>query len=309
MDRVKLFVLRNFEATVAIVLVAATALTVLVVVNKVAFLNFFYLPVLVSAYFLGKVKGVLTGIAAVLMVSLYAVLYPGLLGGNPIEIPLINIILWGAFLVITAYAIGTLYDMKEQSMRELQQAYHGILEILAKFIDVVDKNTKEHSERVSSLAVRVARQMELSDPEVENVRVAGLLHDVGKVDISIDVLRKASRLSEDEWEQVRSHAKKGSTMVKQVGGLLREVIPFIESHHEHFDGGGYYNMVKDDIPIGARILAVADAYDSMISDRPYRTGRPPQEATAEIENHSGTQFDPRVVEAFLSVVRAEAQYA
>jgi putative nucleotidyltransferase with HDIG domain len=297
------------ELAIVLVLVAATGFTVLVVVNKVAFLNCFYIPVLVAAYFLGKKRGVLTGAVAVLLVALYAAIDPRIFRGSLVELPFVNIVLWGAFLIITAYVVGSLYDLKEGAMSDLRQAYEGIVEILAKFIDAVDKYTKEHSVRVSDLAARIAQGMGLPGADVDNVRVAGLLHDVGKIEISVDVLRKAADLSADEWAHVKTHTTKATAVLKPVGGLLKEVIPLIVTHHECFDGSGYHNLESDDIPIGARILAVADAYDSMISDRPYRAGRPPWEAVAEIQKHSGTQFDPHVVKVFSTIVQRDVQYA
>lgn len=309
MDRAKRVIFANFEAMLVLVLVVAVAFTVLISANKLALLNFFYIPVLLAAYFLGRKRGVLTGVMVVLLIGLYAVIDPALFRTETVELPGINVFLWGAFLIVTAYVVGTLYDAKEASVQDLHCAYEGILEILAKFIDAVDGYTQDHSVRVSDLSTKIAREMGLSEVEVENVRVAGLLHDVGKIDISLDVLTKASSLTQDEWEHMKSHTVKGFSLLEPMGGLLQHVLPIVQFHHECYDGTGYHGASGADIPLGARILAVADAYDSMITDRPYRTGRTPWEAKLEVEQHSGTQFDPVIVAAFMNVMKLEVQYA
>jgi HD-GYP domain-containing protein (c-di-GMP phosphodiesterase class II) len=106
-----------------------------------------------------------------------------------------------------------------------------------------------------------------------------------------------------------THTSAGTQLLEPVGGLLSDVLPIIYFHHESYDGTGYHGAAGEQIPIGARILAVADSYDSMITDRPYRTGRTPWEAKLEVDEHSGKQFDPLVVKAFMSVMREEVQYA
>ncbi len=285
------------------------AFTVLVVVNKIAFLNCFYIPTLIAAYFLGKKKGVLISVIAVLMVTFYAVINPEIFTGKVIVSPIWNIVLWGSFLIITGIVVGSLYEAKEEVVTELEEAYIGILEILAKYIDSTDAYTQNHSIRVSSLAVEVAKAMELPDKQIENIRVAGLLHDLGKLELNMSILRKASELTEDEWKEVKTHTKRASSMLEPVGGLLKEVIPLIVSHHEHYDGGGYDRLKYDEIPLGSRILAVVDAYESMITDRPYRSGKTPHEAISEIKKYAGSQFDPEVAKVFLEVIQEEVQYA
>jgi len=309
MQQAKAFVLRNFELTVVLVLVFATAFAVLAAGNKIAFLNFFYIPVLVAAYFLGRKQGVLVAVAGVLMVAIYAALNPQLFPSAPGDVPYLNLFLWGSFIIVTAFVVGTLYEVKQSAVKDLRQAYQGILEILAKFIDAVDSYTQEHSLRVAELAAQIAGEMSLRETDIESIRVAGLLHDVGKIDVSLDVLRKASALDESEWQQVKSHAIKGTAMLQPVGGLLRDVVPLVEFHHECFDGTGYLGIRGPNIPLGARILSVADSYDAMVCDRPYRAGRTSAAAIQEVDRCSGTQFDPDVVAAFKKVMhlREEAQ--
>ncbi|MDO8964009.1 MAG: HD-GYP domain-containing protein [Coriobacteriia bacterium] len=308
MQHVKAFVLRHFEVSVVVVLVLATAFAVLFADNRLAFLNFFYIPTLVAAYFLGRKQGVLVAVVGVLMVWVYAIPDPTRFGESA-EQALVSLFLWGAFVIVTAFVVGTLYEFKKSAVDDLRQAYQGILAILAKFIDAVDSYTQEHSMRVSGLAAKIAERMGLPESDIESVRVAGLLHDIGKIDVSLDVLRKASVLDDSEWAQVRTHPTKGTALLQPVGGLLSDVVPLVECHHECFDGSGYLGKKGAEIPLGARILAVADSYDAMVCDRPYRTGRTPAEALKEVERCSGTQFDPTVVDAFKSVMHLELEYA
>ncbi|MDH4139266.1 MAG: HD-GYP domain-containing protein [Coriobacteriia bacterium] len=308
MEQARRFFVQHFEIFVVITLVVATTLTLFVVVDKLAFLNFFYIPVLAASYYLGRTRGLLTGIVAVLLIALFAFLNPDFLGDFMRGSPVTSVILWGAFLIVTAWIVGGLYEAKTRTLSQLQQAYDGIVELLAKFIDVVDGCTKEHSVRVAELAVSIANTMSLSERECEHIRVAGLLHDIGKIEVSMDVLTKASMLTEEEWDEMRTHTTKAAELLGPVGDVLRDVIPIVVNHHEYFDGGGYQGVRGREIPIGARVLAVADAYDSIITDRPYRAGKPSWEAVAEIERRSGSQFDPDVVQAFMSVHRALMQY-
>jgi len=308
-NHVKRLMFDHFEAILVVVLVLAAALTVLVLPYRLAFLNFFYIPVLLSSYQLGRSKGMLTGLTAVLLITFFSVIDPTLFAGGAFGSPAINIALWGGFLLLTAYVVGTVNDARTLSLDDLHNAYEGIVEILSKFIDAVDGYTQNHSVRVAELACKIAKELGLTDADCDNVRVAGLLHDVGKIDINIDVLTKAASLTPEEFEHMKLHTATGTQLLAPVGGMLSEVLPVIYFHHECYDGSGYYGVSGDEIPVGARILAVADSYDSMITDRPYRTGRTPWEAKLEIDRHSGKQFDPDVVDAFMGILKTELQYA
>jgi putative nucleotidyltransferase with HDIG domain len=277
--------------------------------SDLAFLNFFYIPVLVAAYFLGRKQGMMIALLGVLMVGIYAAIYPGIFAAVPGVVPIIDLVLWGCFIILTAFVVGSLYEVKERAVGDLRQAYQGILAILAKFIDAVDSYTQEHSMRVSELAAEIAEHMGVREDEIESIRVAGLLHDVGKIEVSLEVLKKASELDAAEWDMIKSHALKGTEMLQPIGGLLRDVVPYVEFHHERFDGTGYLGLAGDVIPLGARILAVADSYDAMVCDRPYRAGRTPTEAMNEIERCSATQFDPTVVAAFKAVMYRREEHA
>jgi HD-GYP domain-containing protein (c-di-GMP phosphodiesterase class II) len=148
-------------------------------------------------------------------------------------------------------------------------------------------------------AVKIGQQMGLNDDRLEDIRAAALLHDIGKLDISRELLYKAARLTADEYEEVKTHVSRGARMLEPVGGSLRRVLPIVLSHHDSWDGSGYNPQKGTEIPLEARILAVADTYDAMTSDRPYRKGIVPHEAVELIEKKAGSQYDPSVVEAFV----------
>jgi putative nucleotidyltransferase with HDIG domain len=152
--------------------------------------------------------------------------------------------------------------------------------------------------------------MELPKPQVENIRVAGLLHDIGKIEVSGEILSKAAELSTEEKELMDLHTVKGAYILSAVGSVLKEVVPIVVAHHKYF-----VDMMEDNngdtmkVPLGARVVAVADAFDAMTTDRPYRKAMPPWEAFQEIMAKTGKQFDPNVVGAFKRVVSEKMERA
>ena len=147
--------------------------------------------------------------------------------------------------------------------------------------------------------------MGFDDERIEDVRAAALLHDIGKLDISREILYKAARLNASEYQEMCEHVTRGAAMLEPVGGSLRRVLPIILTHHDRFDGSGYSDRAGDEIPLEARILSVADAYDAITSDRPYRKGSTPFEAREILERGSGHDFDPDVVAAFVRAFRKQ----
>jgi putative nucleotidyltransferase with HDIG domain len=197
----------------------------------------------------------------------------------------------------------------EMLYRNLEQLMVSTITSLAAAIDAKSHWTRGHSERVTKYATAIAANMGLEGKELENVRLSGLLHDIGKIGTHEAVLDKTGRLVENEIGEVRMHPVIGAEILSPIQEL-RDVIPGILQHHERFDGTGYPDGIRgEDIHLYARILGVADAFDAMTENRPYRSSIGREFAISELRRGSGTQFDPRVVEAFLKVVVEEAEPA
>jgi putative nucleotidyltransferase with HDIG domain len=184
----------------------------------------------------------------------------------------------------------------------IQQNSLSTMQALAESLEARDPYTSGHSSRVTGYAVRLARAMNVSETSLETLRYAGRLHDIGKLGITEAVLHKDDALSEDEWTLMREHPTKGAQIIQSLG-FLERAKPIVRHHHEWWDGSGYPDGLKgEEIPFLTRILSVADGYDAMTSERPYRAALTPAEALAELETSSGIQFDPDVVRYFRDVV-------
>jgi len=174
--------------------------------------------------------------------------------------------------------------------------------LLAETLDLRDAGTAEHSRTVGAFARDTAAALGLAPQRVARLHAAGVLHDLGKLGIADAILHKPGALDEAEWREIRRHPEIGARILERAG--LRDIAGWVRAHHERLDGRGYPGgLSEDEIPLEARILAVADAYEAMIADRPYRTGLPPEDACAELARCAGTQFDPAVVDAFTGTLR------
>ena len=292
------------ELIIVFLMVAITGFIFFFISNQRAFLNFFYLPVIIGAFFFGKRYATLSATLSVLLVVLVSLLYSDnflIVSKDPLS-KWLDVSTWGGFLVITGYSIGHLYEKKEMALEDIKKTYRGILEMLSLIIDSVDQDTQSHSNRVSTIAVMIAHAMRRPEHEIENIRAAALLHDLGKLGVSNEVLQKIGALTEDEREAIRSHTMRGAEIIRPVGGKVVQILPFIIYHHEQYDGTGYHKLIGEDIPLGARIIAVADVYDALMSDRPYRKGVSPVAAREHIIENANKYFDPVVVDAFVSIL-------
>jgi putative nucleotidyltransferase with HDIG domain len=205
------------------------------------------------------------------------------------------------FLSIFANNIATALQ-RARLDEELKESYVSSVGALVKAIEEKDTYTSGHSERVSQMVVRMAREMRLPEAEIEYLRLGSILHDVGKIGISESIVKSPKRLTAAEIKIIQKHPAKGIEILKPIA-FMRDHMYLVRSHHERWDGTGYPDrLAGDSIPLGAQIVAVADAYDAMTSSRAYRKGMPTRQAIREIEKNAGTQFSPRTAEAFLAVI-------
>jgi HD-GYP domain-containing protein (c-di-GMP phosphodiesterase class II) len=208
-------------------------------------------------------------------------------------------------LKVFAREVGVLYSAERVRTRELEHAlesaremYVATMKSLAHVVEAKDPTTRGHLDRTAHYGLSLARRVDPDLADRPEVAYGFFLHDIGKVGIPESILCKAGPLTELEWVVMRSHPNQGARIVEPIP-FMGEAVDIVRSHHERFDGGGYpRGLSGEEIPLAARIFAIADSFDAMTSDRPYRSALTTEEAVAEIRAASGTQFDPRCVEAF-----------
>ena len=199
--------------------------------------------------------------------------------------------------------ITTIRSRLERSQQlmlvQLQEAYEASLIMLANAIELRDKYTRGHVDRVMEFTILIAEQLGMNSMQLSSLRFGAILHDIGKIYIREGVLRKAGPLNHQEWTEMKRHAEIGANLLRNIP-YLSGAIPIIHHHHERWDGLGYPDgLAGEEIPLGARIVAVADTFDAMTTARVYHEENTPEQAIEEIRCGSGTRYDPTVVEAFL----------
>jgi len=198
-------------------------------------------------------------------------------------------------------AVQARTEMLRQAMEDLEHSYDVMLEALGDALDLKDSETEGHSKRVTAYTIMLARALGIASEELKMIARGAFLHDIGKMAIPDEILRKPGKLTAEEQVVMREHCTRGYSMLRKIP-FLSEAAEIVFTHQEHHDGTGYPSELRgSQIPIGSRIFAVADALDAITSDRPYRKARSFEEARTEIERCSGTQFDPHIVDAFLEI--------
>jgi putative two-component system response regulator len=216
----------------------------------------------------------------------------------------INTLLETRFLYLQIQSQNQILEAKVRDRtRELESAQIEIIERLARAAEFRDDNTGQHTERVGQMAALLARQVGLPDPQVSLIRRAAPLHDVGKIGIPDSILLKLGKLTPDEFELVKTHTSIGARILSGSRfTILRLAEEIAFNHHERWDGDGYAGVAGSAIPLAGRIVAVADVFDALTQNRPYKAAWPVNDAIAEMERQRGKQFDPALVDAFLRVI-------
>ncbi len=193
----------------------------------------------------------------------------------------------------------------DHALEELESSYRITLKALVQALETRDSETHGHSERVVTFSLRLGHELGLDKNALSDLELGALLHDIGKIGVPDAILRKPARLNTEEWDRMKLHPIHGQQILRNIK-FLEGASRIVSQHHEKWDGSGYpYGVRGEDIDIGARIFAVVDAFDAMISDRVYRKGRPYEAALEELESCAGTQFDPLIVEAFKHIPKED----
>ena len=299
------WLIKNIEGLVILTILISVMLLNYFIYSKVAFLNFYYLPVIIGGYYLGRRLAVLGAFFTILMVWVFVLanLETYLLHSTKFDL-YFNLIIWAGFLVITGWVIGQLAEKLREDLIASNNLRLEITQRLSRAAEFKDCDTGLHILRMSHIARLIADALDVDEEWAELIFHAAPMHDVGKIGIPDKILLKAGKLDPDEWEVMKSHSSIGGEILSGGTSELMKMSEAIAiTHHEKWDGSGYPEGLKgENIPLEGRIVAVADVLDALTSIRPYKKAWPMEKALAQIEEQSGKQFDPRVVEALKNII-------
>jgi hypothetical protein len=304
MKAIKTFFFQHFEGSLILLIIVGILAIAFLVHYKFAFLNFFFLPVILAGYFLGKKEAVLIGILSILLVLFY-LLFSKILAGAGVGLSLdegITLVTWSSFLVLIAAVIGTLTEQREKRMKNLYSAYIGVLEILLKYLEVADEE-KPRSLRIAHMAGKMAGVAGYDRRQVENIKSAALLFEAGDLRSSLPLFEEISGFVETEGKIKSSFGDRGAVLLQTTASLLKEIEPILSSYYQHYvqDADNLDKNLKE-IPVGSSILALADIYDRIETNAPLFHDREEFRSLKSILNLSGRTFHEGAVNALQIVV-------
>jgi HD-GYP domain-containing protein (c-di-GMP phosphodiesterase class II) len=270
-----------------------------------ALLSLYAAPVLFAAYRGGRRPGFVTaGCALVVMAPIAFLPLHATSRVEPVALGL-ELAAVASTLVAIAWLIGALREQSDERERSIVEARHGALAIVRRLVEAADPENEAHARRVADSSARLGKRLGISAAEIEELCAAAWLHDLEESDPTVALLRETAALAPEEITAREPGDESNTIPERSMGGILKRVISIVVHSRERWDGTGFHRIAAEEIPIGARILAVADTYDTMVSDRPYHKGRPDDDAIQTVRQESGQRFDPRVVAAFLELRATE----
>lgn len=311
MNRCKHWFLRHFEHILVLTILLSVTVSHFWFARGTPILFFYFLPALLAGYVLGKRQALLTAMFSVLAVGFIAILAPDVFvpqyeTPGPLFV-LLDLMAWGGFLILAALLTGQLYEKNERRIQELKSSYLGILEILSKYLEKNDAGQKGHSVKVAELSESIGEAMGLPKSSIDNIHAAALLHDLGRTELSGELIRRAAMLTETDRELIDAQSCRGAEILHSVGSVLKEAVPLVRYHYDYYVEGLPLSGGLESIPLGSRVIAVADAYENITGGRPGHSARVPWVAIREIEKNVGKLYDTRVVAALKQVMATRLQ--
>jgi K+-sensing histidine kinase KdpD len=292
---------RTLEIILVLTTIVLTCMLYQTVGYKIVVLNLFYLPVILAAFYLGRYRASVLAFFSVLTASIVCALSLGDFAAftSPLVIGL-SIVVWGAVLGLTALLVGTLSDDLSSRMTELHEAYVGVVEVLTRYLQSANPRLKDRSQRIAELCQEAAVQLRLSVKEVDDIRVAALLHDMENIEITARVIRKAVGDIEDEQKGAAQHTFHGTELVHSLGPVLQGAFPLVlnQEELEHAASG----LGTANVPIGARIIRTVRAYDALMYGKYRLPGTSPADAIKELKRDAEARHDPEVLHALERVI-------
>ena len=262
--------------------------------------------IIFTSFLFNKWAAPITTLLSIISVALvYYLDRSGYLTPPPFSLDTQFIVIITLFIVI-GLLLWTMMDSREKNLSNIRAAYDMTLAGWAKALEYRDRETEGHSQRVTELCVQLAKSLGVPDHEIPHLRRGALLHDIGKLGIPDHILHKESDLSAAEWETIKKHPEYAKSMLEDID-FLKPAIDIPYCHHEHWDGSGYpEGLAGQAIPLAARIFAVIDVWDALLSDRPYRKAWKESEVILYLNEQAGKYFDPQIVRAFLDLIKINA---
>lgn len=307
MKKIKSLAIRHFETTLIILILFGIIAVAFLVQYKIAFLNFFFLPVILAGYYLGKRQAVLAACLCILLITFYLIFTHVLMNRTP---PLsldeiLNIVTWAGFLILTGGVIGTIAEQREARLKNLERAYVGVLEILLKYLEVADER-KPHSLRVSLLAGKIAAALGLAKFQVENIKSAALLLEAGDLRSNIPLYERVAAFMETESRLADKKLEdREKVLLKTTASLLKEVEPLLLAYFYHYvEEADILDKDLNNIPIGSSIIALADLYDRITTGLAAPQWKDKVKSPGDLHKLSGRSFPHSAVKALFQVIGA-----